>query len=288
MGFFKKSRCNSGFHRKGNRCVASIKRERDNKSINCSGKDKKKLECSVQSPLRPIIPYFGGKTKVANKIIDKMPEHSTFIEPFAGGASVYWANNKADNFIINDKNKEVYNLYKTAKNSPNLIKSCDVSHGSKFKFNKIKSKSNKSACDVMYLHKHSYGADAKSFVKKGFRNNGFTDEHAKKLNKTKVLNQDFRKVMKSNDKSDVLQYLDPPYVVGGDTYKVHGVTPKEVCDSVKKLKKAKAIISYDNNSKVKNQCKGLKMSTISFQYVVANKKGVKNNKKSKELLITNY
>lgn len=139
----------------------------------------------------------------------------------------------------------------------------------------------------MYLYKQSYGANGKNFTKKGHvQNNGFTDAHANKLKKTKVLNQDFRKVMKSNDRTDVLQYLDPPYVVGGDTYKTHGVTPKEVCDAVKKIKKADVIVSYDNRPEVRNACKGLKMSTISFKYSDPVNGGVSNNLK-KELLITN-
>lgn len=255
--------------------------------LNCElPKNIKLLECRVTN-LRPLIPYFGGKTKVSKKIISKLPEHKTFVEPFVGGGSVYWKNNMANNFVINDLNKEVYNLYKTAKNSPGTVKQCKL-NPSKSRFNKIKNKSFHNSCDTMVLFKHSFGADGKSYVKHhGLRNNTFSDKHAEKLKKTKVLNQDFRKVVSSHDRADVLQYLDPPYVVGGDTYKVHGVTPKEVCDSVKKLKKAKVIISYDNHSEVRNQCKGLKFSTISFKYADTKNGGI-SNKLKKELLITNY
>ena len=270
------------YHRKTN-----IKRERE-RDVDCSGKDKKRLECNVQQPLRPIIPYFGGKTKVANKIISKFPkDYDTFVEPFVGGGSVFWKETKAKKYVINDKNKEVYNLYKTAKNSPGVVKSCKL-NPSKNKFNRIRDKSNHSSCDTMVLFKHSFGADGKAFANHhGLRNNTFTDKHVNKLKKTKVLNRDFKSVVKNNDRPDVIQYLDPPYIVGGDTYKVHGVTPKEVCDSVRKLKKAKAIISYDNHPEVKKQCKGLKISSISFKYSDPKNGGI-SNKLKKELLITNY
>ncbi len=287
FNLFKKNRCKVGFHKKGDRCFktnSKVKKSRVDTSLECKTDGTSKY-CGKDKPLRPIIPYFGGKTKVANKIVQKFPKHKTYVEPFVGGGSVYWKNNKAQNYIINDKNKEVYNLYKTAKNSPAKVKFCKL-NPTKNKFDKIKNKPKHNSCDTMLLYKHSYGADGKNFANHhGLRNNTFTEEHAQKLKKTRVYNKDFRKVMK--DRSDVLIYLDPPYVVGGDNYKEHGVTPKEVCDSVKKLKKAKAIISYDKNSKVKKQCKGLKFKTISFKYSDPKNGGI-SNKLKKELLITNY
>ncbi len=140
----------------------------------------------------------------------------------------------------------------------------------------------------MYLYKQSYGAMGKNFTNKGhIQNNNFTQEHAEKLKKTKVLNQDFKSVVKNNDKSKVVIFLDPPYVKGGENYKTHGVTPKEVCDSVKRLKRAKALITYDNNAEVKKSCKGLNFSSVSFKYSDAKNGGI-SNKLKKELLITNY
>ena len=241
--------------------------------------------CGKDKLLRPIIPYFGGKTKIAKKIISRFPEHQIYIEPFVGGGSVYWKNTQAKKYIINDKNKEVYNLYKTAKNSPSKVKSCKL-NPSKNKFDTIKNKIKQGACDTMVLYKHSFGADGKSYAKHhGLRNNNFTDAHADKLKNTIILNKDFRDVMQ--DKENVLIYLDPPYVVGGETYKIHGVTPKEVCDSVKSLKKAKAIISYDKNAEVKKACRGLNFNTISFKYSDVKNGGISNDLK-KELLSTNY
>ena len=83
-------------------------------------------------------------------------------------------------------------------------------------------------------------------------------------------------------------YLDAPYVKGGENYKTHGVTPKEVCDSVKNSK-AKVIISYDKNAEVRKACKnkGFKFNTISFKYSDPKNGGVSNKKKT-EYLITNY
>lgn len=238
------------------------------------------------SKIRPIIPYFGGKTRVANELVCKFPEHHTFVEPFIGGGSVYWKNDIAKNFVINDLNKDIYHLYKDAKNNPNSIKKCDLNNMGKEKFNKIREKNSKTACEVIKLHKHSFsGAPKNGWARKdqNFKN-PFNDGHTDKLRKTKILNQDFEKVLKENDNKGTLHYLDPPYVEAGKAYNTQGVTAKQVCDAVKRLKKSKAVISYDNHKDVKSSCKGLKMGTLQVPY----SSSMGANKVKKEILITNY
>lgn len=256
--------------------------------INCSLKKNRNLKACQKRP-KPFFSYFGGKSRVADKIISKFPKHQTFIEPMIGGGSVYWKNTIADKFVINDLDKDVMQVYKTAKNSPRNIKSCNVKRVNKGKFNKIKNRSNKSACDVIKMYKHSFSGTGNSFVEKGHKFNTelLTEQHKEKLKKTKILNQDFRKVLNKYNRRGNLIYLDPPYVKAGSAYKKHGITPQEVCDAVKKVKKAKVFLSYDNNPEVRRDCKGLKKHKISVPY--SNPKGgTYSNKNGKtELLLEN-
>lgn len=49
--------------------------------------DKKACSCVVEKvKLKPMMCWVGGKSRVAKKIIEKIPQHTTFVEPFAGGA----------------------------------------------------------------------------------------------------------------------------------------------------------------------------------------------------------
>ncbi len=253
------------------------------KHLNCSlEQNKRLLECKVRP--KPIIPYFGGKARVADKIINHLPDHDTFVEPFAGGASVYWADTRAEKFVVNDSNKDIYKLYKTAKTNPSQIKNCKINVGKK-EFDAIKNKNNKNGCDIVKLHRNGFGGLPKSWVKQSrVHKNKFSEEHIKKLKNTVILNQDFKKVAKKYDKNGVVQYWDPPYVKGGENYNTHGVTPKEVCDAAKSLKHAKVAISYDTKKEIKKSCKGLKFKKIKVPYSAK----VGKTFKKEEYLITNF
>jgi len=252
--------------------------------INCGVEKNKKLNECKERP-KPLIPYFGGKQRVADEIISKFPEHKVFVEPFAGGASVYWKNTIADKFVINDLNKDVCTVYKTAKNSPGNLKKCNLTDMNKEKFNNLKNKLNKTACEVIKLHKHGFSGRPECYADKGGKkfNNTMDEKNIEKLKKTKVLCQDFKKVMEKYDSKDTLFYLDPPYVEAGGAYATHGVTPEEVCNVAKKMK-GKVVISYDNNKKVRKACKGLKFRKLTVPYTAPG--GKRFDKK--ELLITNY
>lgn len=34
--------------------------------------------------------YYGGKQRLASKIIELIPKHVTYVEPFAGGAAIFF------------------------------------------------------------------------------------------------------------------------------------------------------------------------------------------------------
>ena len=38
-----------------------------------------------------LIPYFGGKTRLAKTIVQKIPPHTCYVEVFAGAAAVFFA-----------------------------------------------------------------------------------------------------------------------------------------------------------------------------------------------------
>lgn len=289
-------RCSSGSHRKGSKCVRNKPKSNGKgaDSPNSCKIDGKHYCDKNDKSLRPIIARAGGKSQIAQKIIDKAPPHKVYVEPFVGGGAVVLKKPLAEKTVINDKDKDVMEVYKAFKNGSGLNK-CDMTPSRK-KFDRVKNKSKKSACDVAYLNKLSFGSNNRNFggEKKYHKKSKevgikYQKQHQKdykdKLKNTKILSQDFEAVMKNNDSKDTFHYLDPPYVGSEKVYKENdSVTPERVC-SVSKKMKGKVMISYNNHPKVRNACKGLKISKINTRYTLG---ADSNNKKGSEVLITNY
>lgn len=69
---------------------------------------------SINSPFR----YAGGKFYARKLILAHIPLHTTYIEPFAGGGSIFFAKDKAINNQLNDIDSELTNVLNIIKNNP--------------------------------------------------------------------------------------------------------------------------------------------------------------------------
>jgi len=63
----------------------------------------------------PIIPWIGGKRRLAKHILPMFPEHTCYVEPFCGAAAIYFLKEPAKVEVINDINGELVNLYRVVK-----------------------------------------------------------------------------------------------------------------------------------------------------------------------------
>ena len=57
------------------------------------------------------LPYIGGKNRLATKIISLLPEHTTYVEPFAGGAQVLFHKPPSEVEVLNDLSFDVVNFF---------------------------------------------------------------------------------------------------------------------------------------------------------------------------------
>jgi len=69
----------------------------------------------VEPMASPIIPWIGGKRRLAELLIQRFPPHTCYVELFAGGAALYFMRPPADVEVINDVNGELVNLYRVVK-----------------------------------------------------------------------------------------------------------------------------------------------------------------------------
>ncbi|AOY01800.1 DNA adenine methylase [Jeongeupia sp. USM3] len=62
---------------------------------------------------RPIIPWLGGKRRLADRLLALFPPHDCYVEPFAGGAALFFLRPvPARTEVLNDVNGELVNLYR--------------------------------------------------------------------------------------------------------------------------------------------------------------------------------
>lgn len=114
--------------------------------------------------MKGIIPYFGGKSRLAKTIINKIPEHTCYVEVFAGGASVFFAKDPSPTEIINDLDKDLTTLYRAVKHHPEeLYRQFKFSLVSRAEFEREKEVNPETLTDIqraaryLYLQKSAFG-----------------------------------------------------------------------------------------------------------------------------------
>ena len=65
--------------------------------------------------MKPPILYPGGKTNMIKNVLKLIPAHSQYVEPFCGGASIFWAKEMASHNVLNDTFSGILNFYRVVR-----------------------------------------------------------------------------------------------------------------------------------------------------------------------------
>lgn len=184
------------------------------------------MKCPTSLP--PIVRWPGGKTRMTKRLIGMFPKHETYVEPFAGGASVFFAKPLAKKNVVADADKWIIDLYEDVKKG----KLAQCSGGIKVSRGLFKrSQAKKSACMKVALTRLSYQGDRKTYGpdKKYEGRTVLTKKlsqhecYAAKLKKATLKSGDFAKTMRASDSVNTLHFLDPPWPMDySDKYHAHG------------------------------------------------------------------
>lgn len=77
--------------------------------------------------LTPPIGYFGSKVKVAPRIVDLLPPHRGYVEPYAGSPSVLLAKMPAPFEVVNDIDQDLVTFWRVLRDQPeDLTRVCSL------------------------------------------------------------------------------------------------------------------------------------------------------------------
>lgn len=121
---------------------------------------------------RPLVPWMGGKRRLAKRLLALLPEHRCYVEPFAGAAGILFSKPPSEVEVINDINGELINLYRVVQHHlEELLKQFKWALVSRTMFNWCRLQRTETLTDVqraarfMYLLKTGFGGrvDSQTF-----------------------------------------------------------------------------------------------------------------------------
>src|SRR5437667_12385468 len=62
--------------------------------------------------------YIGGKRRIAKQLVSLIPDHVTYVEPFAGGAQVFFHKPRSKVEVLNDLDDEIVNFLRICQRHP--------------------------------------------------------------------------------------------------------------------------------------------------------------------------
>ncbi len=175
-----------------------------------------------------IVPYFGGKNRLAKEILPRIPEHTCYVEVFAGGASVFFKKDPSKVEVLNDLDRDLVTLYRVVKHHPEeLYRQYKFSLASRVEFEREKDVNPDTLTDVqraaryLFLQKNSFGGHiigqswgTTTATKPRF--NLLTLEAViesawRRLINVQIECKDFRDLIPRYDRDYTFFFLDPPY-----------------------------------------------------------------------------
>ncbi|GAB3201793.1 DNA adenine methylase [Nocardioides hungaricus] len=75
----------------------------------------------ARAPITPLVPYHGGKGRLAPWIVSLLPPHRVYVEPFAGSAAVLLAKAPSIHEVLNDIDGNVVTFYRVLRDRPDEL-----------------------------------------------------------------------------------------------------------------------------------------------------------------------
>ena len=172
--------------------------------------------------------YIGGKNRLAKRIIEIFPKHTTYVEAFAGGAQVLFHKEPSSVEVLNDLDGEIVNFFRVCQHHhEELIRYFRFALVSRRSFDLEKATDPATLTDIqraaryLYLLKNSFASLVRHptyhwhvVQKPGFNLEKLPElieKTHKRLERVQIECSSYEEIFKRFDRPATLFYLDPPY-----------------------------------------------------------------------------
>jgi DNA adenine methylase len=251
---------------------------------------------------KPIIPWIGGKRRLAEQILPLYPDHTCYVELFAGGAALFFAKAPSKSEVLNDINAELSNLYRVLKHHlEEFCRQFKLALTSRQNYLWEQAKVPATLTDIQraarfyYLQRLSFGGrvDGQSYgtsTTSGPRLNVLRMEEDLtaawlRLAEANIETLPWSECLRRYDRPHTLFYADPPYWQTEGYGIDFPLSEYEQMARLAREMQGTIIISVNDHHDMRRIFDGLPTRTVDIEYTVG---GAANAQAAKELIIGNW
>lgn len=251
---------------------------------------------------QPIIPWIGGKRRLAAQLLPLFPEHACYVEPFCGAAALFFLKDPAKVEVLNDINGDLVSLYRVLQHHlEEFVRQFKWALASREMFRWAQATPPETLTDIQraarffYLQKLAFGGKVEG------RTFGTATTAPSRLNLLRIEEELSAAHLRLNgvhierlawdecvrryDRAHCLVYMDPPYW-GTEGYGVG--FELEQYDRMAALLRSMAgtaVVSVNDVPEMRAAFKGLPARSVSIRYTVGSSAAARAERG--ELIISN-
>lgn len=232
----------------------------------------------------PIVPWIGGKRRLADILIPRFPAHKCYVEVFAGGAALYFLRPPAEVEVINDINGELVNLYRVVKNHlEGFVRQFKWMLSSRDVFRWLQDTPPETLTDLQraarfyYLQQYCFGGKVQSQTwgtattappLNLLRIEETLSAAHLRLSGTYIENRHWQDIIAQYDRPHTFFYMDPPYWQTEGYGVDFGFEQYERMAELMRNMQGKAMVSINDHPDIRACFAGFCMESLNIDYMV--------------------
>lgn len=244
-------------------------------------------DAKLLQPVKPIIPWPGGKRRLAKRLFPLMPDHRCYVEPFAGGGALLFTREPAEVEVLNDINGELVCTYRVVQHHlEELVRQFRWALASRTMYQWAQMQRPETLTDVqraarfLYLQRGSFAGKVSS------RSFGTATTAAPRLNLLRIEEElsaahlrlaqvyidhlPWRDCIERYDRPHTLHYCDPPYWQVEGYGVPFGIEQYTALAEVMRTAAGKVMLSINDHPDMREVFREFRSERIPVSYTMGN------------------